>query len=73
MTDGRETTRLGDRQTGGENVMEKQENTKKTHPAYSLHPLRIYSFPAIWFNMRQWCFDNKAHVPVLSQNNSMRR
>lgn len=40
MTDGRETTRLGDRQTGGENGMEKGENTQKNnHPAYSLHPL----------------------------------
>lgn len=38
MTDGRETTRLGDRQTGGEPVMEKMRERmekKKTLHIYS--------------------------------------
>lgn len=49
MTDGGETTRLGDIQTGGENVMEKIKGKARgeQNPAYLLCLFRICSLPDI--------------------------
>lgn len=46
MTDGRETTRLGDRQTGGENVMEKmrERKGKKKQPCIFTPPVEDLLF-----------------------------
>lgn len=72
MTDGGKTTRLGDIQTGVENVMEKIRESKwEKNPSYLL--FRICSFPDICFSMWQPCFQNEVHVPLLCQNNSMKR
>lgn len=55
MTDGGETTRLGDGQTGGENVIGKKMRESKGgvggNPAYLLRLFRICSFPDICFSM----------------------
>lgn len=58
MTDGGETTRLGDRQTGGENVMEKMRESKGEKKK-TLHIYSASSGFALFLTFALAC-DNRA-------------
>lgn len=63
MTDGGETTRLGD----GETWKNERKHRGKKTPAYLLLVFRICSFPDICFSMQQLCFQNSAYSSPLSK------